>query len=171
MDSTQTLVVAPTTINLYKTECTVPRGPWRNAGDLEVATAEWVAFYNEKRLHAGIGLHALAFVHYGTATEIRAQRAVTLDAAYATTPVLVPPPVPRRPTPTKPRPSRGSTNPPARHSSTLILLMGHEPARESVPISSAPRCTSGFDWAATTAGGVPRGAPPSRRGSESGSAQ
>jgi len=39
---------------LYKTECTVPRGPWRNAGDLEVATAEWVAFYNKKRLHSSL---------------------------------------------------------------------------------------------------------------------
>ncbi len=39
---------------LYKTECTVPRGPWRDAGDLEVATAEWVAFYNKKRLHSSL---------------------------------------------------------------------------------------------------------------------
>jgi putative transposase len=35
---------------------------------------------------AGIGLHTPASVHYGTATEVRAQRQVTLDAAYATHP-------------------------------------------------------------------------------------
>ena len=39
---------------LYKTECTIPRGPWRSAGDLEIATATWVEFYNKKRLHGSI---------------------------------------------------------------------------------------------------------------------
>jgi putative transposase len=32
--------------------------------------------------HAGIRLHTPASAHYGTAREIHAQRAVTLDAAY-----------------------------------------------------------------------------------------
>jgi putative transposase len=36
----------------------------------------------ENRLHAGIGLHTPASVHYGTATEICAARAETLTAAY-----------------------------------------------------------------------------------------
>jgi putative transposase len=40
---------------LYKTECTIPRGPWRNAGDLEIATATWVEFYNKLRLHGSLG--------------------------------------------------------------------------------------------------------------------
>lgn len=35
---------------------------------------------------SGIGLHTPACVHYGTATEIRAQRAATLDAAYTANP-------------------------------------------------------------------------------------
>jgi putative transposase len=39
---------------LYKTECTVPRGPWRDAGELELATAEWVEFYNKRRLHSSL---------------------------------------------------------------------------------------------------------------------
>jgi putative transposase len=39
---------------LYKTECTIPRGPWRNAGDLEIATAIWVEFYDKKRLHGSL---------------------------------------------------------------------------------------------------------------------
>ena len=44
------------------------------------------AYYNHEHRHSGIGLHTPASVHYGTATEIRAQRAVTLDAAYTANP-------------------------------------------------------------------------------------
>lgn len=40
---------------LYKTECTIPRGPWRSSGDLEIATATWVEFYNKRRLHWSLG--------------------------------------------------------------------------------------------------------------------
>ena len=39
-------------------------------------------YYNHVHRHSGIGLHTPASVHYGTATEIREQRARTLDAAY-----------------------------------------------------------------------------------------
>ena len=42
--------------------------------------------YNHIHRHSGIGLHTPASVHYGTATEIRAQRAATLDVAYAANP-------------------------------------------------------------------------------------
>jgi len=42
--------------------------------------------YNHVHRHSGIGLHTPASVHYGTATEIRQQRAATLDAAYAANP-------------------------------------------------------------------------------------
>src|SRR5215211_1267912 len=42
--------------------------------------------YNHVHRHSGIGLHTPASVHYGTAPEIRAQRVVTLDAAYAANP-------------------------------------------------------------------------------------
>lgn len=45
-----------------------------------------VDHYNHVHRHTGIGLHAPASVHYGTADEIRAQRAVTLDAAYGANP-------------------------------------------------------------------------------------
>jgi putative transposase len=44
------------------------------------------AYYNHEHRHSGIGLHTPASVHNGTATEIRAQRAETLDAAYAANP-------------------------------------------------------------------------------------
>ena len=44
------------------------------------------AYYNHEHRHSGIGYHTPASVHYGTATEVRAQRQVTLDAAYAANP-------------------------------------------------------------------------------------
>lgn len=44
------------------------------------------AYYNHEHRHSGIALHTPASVHYGTATEIRAQRATTLDAAYTANP-------------------------------------------------------------------------------------
>jgi putative transposase len=43
-------------------------------------------YYNHQHRHSGIGLHTPASVHYGTAIEIRAQRTVTLDAAYTANP-------------------------------------------------------------------------------------
>ena len=56
------------------------------------------AYYNHEHRHSGIGLHTPASVHYGTATEIRAQRAATLDAAYTANPDRF---RGRRPTPPK----------------------------------------------------------------------
>ena len=55
-------------------------------------------YYNHEHRHSGIGLHTPASVHYGTATEIRAQRVATLDAAYAANPRRF---CGRRPTPPK----------------------------------------------------------------------
>lgn len=46
--------LAETVNGLYKTECTIPRGPWRCAADLEIATATWVEFYNKLRLHGSL---------------------------------------------------------------------------------------------------------------------
>ncbi len=40
------------------------------------------AYYNHEHRHSGIGLHTPASVHHATATEIRAQRGQTLNAAY-----------------------------------------------------------------------------------------
>jgi putative transposase len=47
---------------------------------------KFFAYYNHEHRHSGIGYHTPASVHYGTATEVRVQRQVTLDAAYATNP-------------------------------------------------------------------------------------
>jgi putative transposase len=43
------------TIGLYKTELIKPRGPWRSLAHVELATAEWVDWYNTSRLHSAIG--------------------------------------------------------------------------------------------------------------------
>ena len=72
----------------FKTLKYCPAFPGR-FGSIHDARSFCVAFfdhYNHIHRHAGIGLHTPASVHYGTAEEIRAQRAVTLDAAYAANP-------------------------------------------------------------------------------------
>ncbi len=43
------------TIGLSKTELIKPRGPWRTLAEVEPATAEWVDWFNTKRLHSAIG--------------------------------------------------------------------------------------------------------------------
>lgn len=39
---------------LYKTELIKRRGPWRNADHVEAATAEWVRWWNHKRIHTSV---------------------------------------------------------------------------------------------------------------------
>jgi Integrase core domain len=41
--------------SLYKKELVNHEGPWQDAGQVTVATAEWVAWYNEDRLHSACG--------------------------------------------------------------------------------------------------------------------
>ncbi|MFJ9381115.1 IS3 family transposase [Streptomyces sp. NPDC101455] len=43
------------TIGLYKTELIKPQRPWRTLSQVELATAEWVDWYNHRRLHGEIG--------------------------------------------------------------------------------------------------------------------
>ncbi|MET8354234.1 MULTISPECIES: IS3 family transposase [unclassified Micromonospora] len=43
------------TIGLYKTELIKPRRPRRSLAQVELATAEWVDWYNHHRLHSAIG--------------------------------------------------------------------------------------------------------------------
>jgi putative transposase len=72
----------------FKTLKYCPAFPGR-FGSIQDARSFCAAFfdhYNHIHRHAGIGLHTPASVHYGTAPEIRAQRAVTLDAAYTANP-------------------------------------------------------------------------------------
>jgi putative transposase len=42
-------------IGLYKTELINRRGPWKTLADVELATAEWVDWYNTSRIHRAIG--------------------------------------------------------------------------------------------------------------------
>ena len=43
------------TIGLYKTELIKRRGPWRSFADVELGTAQWIEWYNTRRLHSAIG--------------------------------------------------------------------------------------------------------------------
>jgi putative transposase len=43
------------TIGLYKAELIKRRGPWRTLTDVELGTAEWIDWYNNRRLHGEIG--------------------------------------------------------------------------------------------------------------------
>jgi transposase InsO family protein len=47
--------LAETIIGLYKTEVIRPRGPWRNIEAVELATLEWVDWFNHRRLFQPIG--------------------------------------------------------------------------------------------------------------------
>lgn len=47
--------LAESVIGLYKTECVIHQGPWRSGDDLELATMNWVWWYNNTRLHSAIG--------------------------------------------------------------------------------------------------------------------
>ena len=43
--------LAEATIGLYKTELVRNRGPWRGLDNLELATLEWVDWFNRRRIH------------------------------------------------------------------------------------------------------------------------
>lgn len=47
--------VAESTIGLYKTELTRRQGPWRTIDDVELATLEYVDWFNHRRVHGEIG--------------------------------------------------------------------------------------------------------------------
>jgi len=42
-------------IGLYKTELIKPHKPWHGLSDVELATAEWVNWFNNQRLRTAIG--------------------------------------------------------------------------------------------------------------------
>jgi len=72
----------------FKTMKYCPSFPER-FGCIEDARAfcqKFFDYYNHDHHHSGIAYHSPASVHYGTATEVRANRAETLDAAYAANP-------------------------------------------------------------------------------------
>ena len=69
--------LAETVNGLYKTELIHRQASWAGAGQVECATAEWVAWWNEARLHSAIGYVAPA--EY----EAKAARAQTAQAPAA----------------------------------------------------------------------------------------
>ena len=47
--------LAETINGLYKTELIKPRGPWKTVDEVEIATAEWVDWFNHRRLYEYCG--------------------------------------------------------------------------------------------------------------------
>jgi putative transposase len=47
--------LAETTIGLFKTELIARRGPWRTRSQVELATLEWIDWFNHRRLHQSLG--------------------------------------------------------------------------------------------------------------------
>jgi putative transposase len=47
--------LAETVNGLYKAELINRHGPWRTVDEVELATAEWVHFWNTRRLHSACG--------------------------------------------------------------------------------------------------------------------
>jgi putative transposase len=61
---------------LYKAELIGPRGPWRTAEQVELATLGWVQWWNQRRLHGAIGdippaeHEAIYYRQYATPKEV-----------------------------------------------------------------------------------------------------
>ena len=47
--------LAETIIGLFKTEVIRRQGPWRNLDEVELATFEWVDWFNHRRLYGPLG--------------------------------------------------------------------------------------------------------------------
>lgn len=60
--------LAETINGLYKTELIKPRGPWRTVEHVEIATLEWVDWFNHRRLYehcSDVPPAELEAFHYG----------------------------------------------------------------------------------------------------------
>jgi putative transposase len=53
--ATATIVLAEAFNSLFKAELIRNKGPWRGINDLEIATAEYIDWFNHRRLHGEIG--------------------------------------------------------------------------------------------------------------------
>jgi len=95
-------------------------------GSIEDARAhcqQFFRWYNHEHRHGGIGLMAPAAVHDGTAAALTAQRALTLDAAYAAHPIRFKGRAPQPPT----LPSAAWINPPKKESSPTSITPARTP--------------------------------------------
>lgn len=102
----------------FKTLKYAPAFPDRfgSLADARVFCEAFFAYYNHEHRHSGLGLHTPASVHHGTAAEVRAQRAATLQAAYAANPARF---GHRRPSPPK-LPTAAWINQPSREAPIQI---------------------------------------------------
>jgi putative transposase len=66
---------------LYKAELVRFEGPWRGLSDLELATSEWVDWYNKVRLHGELGYRTPAEVEAAYFTSIASTEGEDVDAA------------------------------------------------------------------------------------------
>lgn len=70
--------LAETTIGLYKTELIKPQGPWKTCDQVEIATLEYVDWYNHRRPHsAAADLPPADFETLYTSTERRLTEAAS----------------------------------------------------------------------------------------------
>ena len=72
----------------FKTLKYCPSFPDRfgSIADARAFCASFFSYYNHDHRHSGIAYHTPASVHFGTAEEVRTQRAQTLNVAYAANP-------------------------------------------------------------------------------------
>ena len=71
--------LAETINGLYKTELIKKRGPWRNVDQVELATAEWVDWFNHRRLYEHCGDVPPAEMEAAHYAQIRAQQPAELS--------------------------------------------------------------------------------------------
>ena len=71
--------LAETINGLYKTELIKRRGPWRGVDQVEIATAEWVDWFNHRRLYEYCGDLPPAEMEAAHYAQIRAQQPAELS--------------------------------------------------------------------------------------------
>ena len=68
--------LAESVIGLFKTELIKPRGPWHTAEQVEIATLEYVDWFNHRRLYEACGdippaeLETAYYSHHSDLTEV-----------------------------------------------------------------------------------------------------
>lgn len=73
--------LAETVIGIYKTELVTRHGPWRDRDHLELATLEYIDWYNHRRLHEACGYRPPA--EYERLYYIDQQAVSTMEAAQS----------------------------------------------------------------------------------------
>ncbi|MEA2510020.1 MAG: putative transposase [Actinomycetota bacterium] len=74
--------LAESEIGLFKTELIRRRGPWRTPEQVELATMEWVDWFNNRRLHGSIG--HIPRLNWKRATTLRGNSRSNRQSLYET---------------------------------------------------------------------------------------